>query len=178
MMTTMLLLALIVAVLLVNGGGVLADGDDRARGMNMMGKKGMMGMMGGGKKKSKGGSSDAGQIAAVGMVAVQSQNSFADTLSALEAALDGNPNINVIAKVPHSEAAQAAGLELLPNVLVVFGILIWARQLCKPIASQGSTCHRKFSFGKMHTETFMLDTILRVISSFDMTKSAASQHLK
>ena len=58
----------------------------------------------------------------LGMVVVQSQNNFADTLSGLETALDNNPNIKVIAKIDHSAAASAAGVgPLLPNTLLVFG---------------------------------------------------------
>ena len=56
-----------------------------------------------------------------GMVITESEQSFDATWNALIAALDANPNINIVATVDHAAAAAAAGLELEPNRVVVFG---------------------------------------------------------
>lgn len=56
-----------------------------------------------------------------GMVIVESNRTLDDTWSALNDALEANPNINVIARIDHAAAAESVGLELAANRVVVFG---------------------------------------------------------
>lgn len=56
-----------------------------------------------------------------GEISVTSRFSFEETWANLIGALDGNPNIRIVATIDHAAAAAAAGLELAPNRVVVFG---------------------------------------------------------
>lgn len=57
----------------------------------------------------------------VGLATAQSRFDFETTWTRLTTAIDGNPNLRTIAVVDHAAAAAAAGLDLPPNRLVVFG---------------------------------------------------------
>ena len=63
---------------------------------------------------------DDDTIAIPGMVIVPSLYSFDETYDNLLTALDAAP-VNVIAEIPHSDAASSVGLTLEPNKLVIFG---------------------------------------------------------
>lgn len=56
-----------------------------------------------------------------GMIYTESNRSFDETWDTLVAALEANPNINLIAQVDHEAAANSVGLELEPNRVAVFG---------------------------------------------------------
>lgn len=56
-----------------------------------------------------------------GMVYAESSHGFEDTWTALNAALDANPNLRTIRTIDHSAAAAGVGLELAPNRVVFFG---------------------------------------------------------
>jgi uncharacterized protein (DUF302 family) len=55
-----------------------------------------------------------------GLVRVRSEAGFEDTVTQLEEAVTSR-GLNVIARVPHSRAAEGAGLELRPTMLLLFG---------------------------------------------------------
>jgi len=63
---------------------------------------------------------DTDDSAVPGMIVVPSLHSFDDTYDNFIAALEKAP-VNVIAVIPHSDAATTVGLALEPNKLVVFG---------------------------------------------------------
>jgi uncharacterized protein (DUF302 family) len=56
-----------------------------------------------------------------GMVIAESGQTFEATWNTLIAALEANPNINIVATIDHAAAAAGAGLDLEPNRVVVFG---------------------------------------------------------
>jgi len=64
-----------------------------------------------------------------GLVVVESARTFEETWSALNAALDANPNIRTIATVDHGAAAA--------------GARTWVRQSCRRAAPLASTCRRR-----------------------------------
>jgi len=55
-----------------------------------------------------------------GLVTLASPHAFADTAARLEAALDG-AGLTVFARIDHAAGARAAGLELRPTLLLIFG---------------------------------------------------------
>ncbi|MEM1416084.1 MAG: DUF302 domain-containing protein [Myxococcota bacterium] len=55
-----------------------------------------------------------------GLVRVSSTRTFEATVAALEAGIEARP-LRLLATVPHSAAAAAAGLTLRPTTLVIFG---------------------------------------------------------
>lgn len=61
-----------------------------------------------------------GHEAAHGLIAMKSPHSQADTLTRLEAQVRQR-NLNVVARIDHSSAAQRAGLTLRPTEVMIFG---------------------------------------------------------
>jgi putative redox protein len=55
-----------------------------------------------------------------GLTTTASAHAFADTAARLEAALDGR-GLTVFARIDHAAGARAAGLELRPTLLLIFG---------------------------------------------------------
>jgi uncharacterized protein (DUF302 family) len=55
-----------------------------------------------------------------GLVTIESAHSAADTLSRLETVLK-TKGIQIFARIDHARAAAAAGLELRPTVVLIFG---------------------------------------------------------
>ena len=56
----------------------------------------------------------------VGLVTIESRHPMAETRALLEAALN-NKGVTVFARIDHAAGAHAAGLQLRPTVLVIFG---------------------------------------------------------
>lgn len=56
-----------------------------------------------------------------GLVKVKSSNSFNETVAKLEAAIEANSALKIVAKIDHSANAKGTGQELRPTVLFIFG---------------------------------------------------------
>ena len=56
-----------------------------------------------------------------GIVTVASDNSVEETVSKLEAAIDGNDNLTLVTTLDHAANAASVGMKLPPTVLLVFG---------------------------------------------------------
>lgn len=56
-----------------------------------------------------------------GIVRIKSGISFAETVAKLEAAIEANPALKIVAKIDHAANAKAAGQALRPTVLFIFG---------------------------------------------------------
>jgi putative redox protein len=59
-------------------------------------------------------------MTAAGLVTLPSPHAFAETVARLEAALDG-AGLTVFARIDHAAGARAAGLDLRPTLLLIFG---------------------------------------------------------
>ncbi|CAN5774232.1 DUF302 domain-containing protein [soil metagenome] len=57
----------------------------------------------------------------MGIVKVKSNNSFIETVSKLEAAIEANTALKIVAKIDHAANAKGIGHELRPTVLFIFG---------------------------------------------------------
>lgn len=77
----------------------------------------------------------AGVEPGAGIVEVDSPNSVAETFGRLEAEIEGNENLRLVAVLDHEANAAAAGLSLPPARLVVFG----NPALGTPLMSEGRT---------------------------------------
>lgn len=111
-----------------------AAGVDTARGLKIgsanggkkggkktRGEKGASGKKGASEKKGANPTQQQDVDEALGLVRVESMFDFETTYNNLLNALNGNPNIAVVAEINHSASAANVGLVLAPNRLVVFG---------------------------------------------------------
>lgn len=63
----------------------------------------------------------ARRIDSKGIVRIKSSISFAETVEKLEAAIEANSALKIVAKIDHAANAKAAGQALRPTVLFIFG---------------------------------------------------------
>jgi uncharacterized protein (DUF302 family) len=57
----------------------------------------------------------------IGLVTVESDDPFSDTLDRVESAIEGNDALSLIATVDHAANAESVGMELPPTTLLIFG---------------------------------------------------------
>lgn len=68
-----------------------------------------------------GGRDPARRVDSEGTVKIKSRVSFTETVAKLEAAIEANPALKIVAKIDHAANAKAAGQALRPTVLFIFG---------------------------------------------------------
>lgn len=56
-----------------------------------------------------------------GVVKFKSHSSFQETVARLDAAIKGNPDLKIVARVDHAANATVSGQELRPTILFIFG---------------------------------------------------------
>jgi len=57
----------------------------------------------------------------IGLVTVESDDPFSDTLERIESAIEGNDALSLIATVDHAANAESVGMELPPTTVLIFG---------------------------------------------------------
>ena len=76
-------------------------------------------------------------VAEQGLIKKASSGSVQETADRLEAMLDANPSIRVVARVDHSANARSVDKQLAPTVLLIFGNPVLGTELMKENQAAG-----------------------------------------